>query len=97
MRKYKLNIGNFEEKGGTYSHHFPNGDFAEIEECEEGKGFHALYYKEGNPAPMASKCTGIEEYQESEVFPGCSVLQGEALNKAIDIINQLTIQFYEQD
>ena len=94
-RKYKLNIGNFQERGDTFYHEYPNRDRVEITQCDAGYGFDCAYYKKGDVAPVKSLCTDIEEYSESELFPGCSMLQGEALNKAVTLTNQLTKQYYE--
>lgn len=88
----KLTLGNFKREGsqGSFRHCFTYTDTNGFEVCLESclNGYDVAIYK-NKELLMDKQCTNIEGMVESQIFPGFSVLAGEALIRAIKIANKM--------
>ena len=90
----KLTIGDFTRKGikGSFGHYFshilPDGREVCLESCLNGYDV-AIYDKEGGNLIGEKVCTNIDGMMESQILSGFSLMSGEALEKAVEIANEM--------
>lgn len=88
----KLVLGDFERVGsdGSFGHYFTYTDKEGYEVCLESclEGYDVAIYKD-EELVAPKECTHISGMMDSQIFPGFSVLTGEALEKALDIANKM--------
>ena len=89
----KLTIGNFTREGsqGSFGHRFfkklDDGREINLESCLEGYDV-ALYDQDSNL--IGEKvCIKVKDMMRMQVMPGFSVATGDALQKAVDIANEM--------
>lgn len=89
----KITIGSFKRQGvsGSFGHYFSHiltdGREVCLESCLNGYDV-AIYDKEGGNLIGEKTCTKIEGMLESQIASGFSIMSGEALEKAVDIVNK---------
>lgn len=85
-------MGSFKREGpqGSFGHRFihftEDGREVSLESCFGGYCV-AIYDKDQNLIGE-KKCTNIEDYSAAQIAPGFSVMNGDALEKAIEIANK---------
>lgn len=90
----KLTIGDFTRKGieGSFGHYFshilPDGREVCLESCLNGYDV-AIYDREGGNLIGEKVCTNIDGMMESQILSGFSLMSGEALEKAVEIANEM--------
>jgi len=93
----KLTIGDFTRKGieGSFGHYFshilPDGREVCLESCLNGYDV-AIYDREGGNLIGEKVCTNIDGMMESQILSGFSLMSGEALEKAVEIANEMLMK-----
>lgn len=88
-----LKIGSFKRIGepGSFQHYFehrlPDGGSICLEACMAG--YCVARYDEKNEIIGEKRCTNIEGMTESQIAVGFSMKSGEALEKAVEIANEI--------
>ena len=97
----KLTIGDFTRKGinGSFGHYFshilPDGREVCLESCLNGYDV-AIYDKEGGNLIGEKVCTNIDGMMESQILSGFSLMSGKALEKAVEIANEMLMEENEK-
>lgn len=88
----KLTIGSFKREGlpGSFQHYFSHKTEDGREVCLEAcySGYCVGVFDATENIIGEKTCTNIQGYSDTQIAPGFSVMNGEALQKAVDIANE---------
>jgi hypothetical protein len=88
----KLTIGSFKREGekGSFQHYFSHVTEDGREVCLEAcmEGYCVGIYDQMGFVEGEKTCTKMPNYSDAQIFPGFSTMNGEALEKAVEIANE---------